>query len=88
MMIDTIRPRRVGEFNRGGGMTLRKRLPKRTTGGSDIQNASDAEPTNILTTSTVVTDNSPQTIRLRVSVSVETSESVASCSVMSLLRSV
>lgn len=87
-MIDAIRPNRVGEFNRGGGITLRKRLPIRTAGGRDIQNASDAELTNILTTSTVVTESSPQTIRLIVSGPVDTSESVESCSVMSSLRSV
>lgn len=64
MMIDTIRPARVGEFSRGGGIAFRKRVPKSTTGGSDIQKASDAEPTNILTTSTVAMASSPQTTRL------------------------
>ena len=63
MMIDTIRPARVGEFSRGGGITLRNRAPTRTTGGRDIQNASEAEPTNILASITNATASRHQTIR-------------------------
>lgn len=87
MMIETIRPTRVGEFNCGSGMTFRKRAPIRTTGGRDSQNASEAELTKNRTVNTVVIAKSPQTIHLVSGVLFRVSD-VATVSVIAGLRGV